>query len=50
MDFGAMFIEHVLDAMMTIDYSNHEMIKQATIAQAEKLTSSYQYLTEYVNA
>ena len=50
MDFGAMFIEHVLDAMMTNDYSNHEMIKQATIAQAGKLTSAYQYLTEYVNA
>ena len=50
MDFGNMFIEHVLDAMMTNDYSNHEMIKQATIAQAGKLTPAYQYLTEYVNA
>ena len=49
-DFGTMFIEHVLDAMMTNDYSSHEMIKQATIAKAGKLTSAYQYLTEYVNA
>ena len=48
-DFGTMFIEHVLDAMMTNDYSSHEMIKQATIAKAGKLTSAYQYLTEYVN-
>ena len=50
MDFGKMFLEHVLDAMMTNDYSSHEMIKQATIAQAGKLTPAYQYLTEYVNA
>ena len=50
MDFGAMFIEHVLDAMMTHDYPSQEMIKQATIAQAGKLTPVYQYLTEYVNA
>ena len=50
MDFGTMFIKHVLDTMMTNDYSSHEMIKQATIAQAGKLTPAYQYLTEYVNA
>ena len=50
MDFGAMFIEYVLDAMMTHDYPSQEMIKQATITQAGKLTPAYQYLTEYVNA